>query len=95
MINSTSKTGSALPPQYVAKKSTTGSQSGSQQNSADSLNASSLETLQGVLQSQPEVRPEVVSKGQQLAADSKYPPLEIIQKLSEMLVNSRDLSNHE
>lgn len=92
MIDSTSKTGSALPPDYVAKKSATGSNSGSRQSSTDSLSASSQETLQSVLQSQPEIRPEVVEKGKQLAVAANYPPLAIIQKLSEMLVRSEDPS---
>lgn len=92
MINSTSKTGSALPPDYVAKKSGSSTNTGSRQNSTDSLSASSQETLHSILQSQPEVRPDVVERGKQLAAGN-YPPAAIIEKLSEMLVNSNDLSN--
>lgn len=92
MINYTSKTDNLLraeqyssAPQKQAARANTSIE-------AESLSASSQETLQSVLQSQPEIRPEVVERGKSLAIDANYPPKEIIRKLSEMLLQTTDLS---
>jgi len=58
----------------------------------DRLSAANQEALKTALQQQAEVRPEVVSRGQQLAVDANYPPKEIIRQLSEMFARSMDLS---
>lgn len=59
----------------------------------DSLSTSHAETLQKALEASPEIRPEMVELGRRLAADPKYPPLEIIEQLSKLFVNSADPSD--
>jgi hypothetical protein len=92
MINYTSKTDNLLRTEQFAgslQKQTARSKSPAE---TEQLSASSQETLQSVLESQPEVRPEVVERGRSLAVDGNYPPKELIRKLSEMLIASNDLS---
>jgi len=33
----------------------------------------------------PEIRPEMVERGRQLAADPNYPPREVVQKIAQMI----------
>lgn len=92
MINYTSKTDNLLRSEQITEglqKQTARSKSSPE---TERLSASSQETLQSVLESQPEVRPEVVERGRSLAIDANYPPKEIIRKLSEMLLQTSDLS---
>jgi len=92
MINSTSKTEPLPRTEAIGGK--TPATSGSVQRSleTDSLSAANRETLQTALQQQPEVRPDVVERGQKLAVAGNYPPLEIIRQLSKLLLSSTDLS---
>jgi hypothetical protein len=91
MIESTSSSdrathASALPLHYSKPAPTAnGGQS-------DRISTSAAEHLQASLANQPEVRPEVVARGQALASDPDYPSAAIIQQVAGAIVNSPDLS---
>jgi hypothetical protein len=59
---------------------------------SDSLSSQQTDMLREALASTPEVRPEVVQRGKELAASSSYPPRVIIENLAKMLAASQDLS---
>lgn len=59
---------------------------------SESLSTAHAESLHRALASSPEIRPEMVELGRKLAVDPNYPPLEIIEQLSELFVNSVDPS---
>jgi len=59
---------------------------------SDNFSASGSSTLREALVAQPEIRPEVVARGLQLAADPHYPSTAIIQQVSQKILNSPDLS---
>ncbi|MFA5262925.1 MAG: hypothetical protein WC378_03805 [Opitutaceae bacterium] len=92
MINTTSKTDSMLRPEAIAGQVPRPAAPAPRPADTDRLSASSQETLAAALSQQPEVRPEVVARGRELAADATYPPLQIILQLSELLINSKDLA---
>jgi len=92
MINSTSNTESLLRTLPFAGKPAQKVKTSPAPTDTEQLSASNTENLRALLKSQPEVRPEVVSKAQQLLIDGNYPPKEIIRRLSELLVRSVDLS---
>jgi len=92
MINPTSQTDSVLRLGTFAPKSAQAKANAPVNTATDTLSASSQSTLKDILKSQPEVRPEVVARGKQLAVDGNYPPKEIVRRLSELLVSSADLS---
>lgn len=58
----------------------------------DSLSTTHAEALHKALESTPEIRPEMVELGRKLASDPNYPPLEIIEQLSKLIINSADPS---
>lgn len=62
---------------------------------ADRFSAKQTAALQAALAAQPEVRPEVVARGQALAADPAYPSTEILQRVAAKLVNSPDLTEDQ
>ena len=41
-----------------------------------------------MLHNQPEIRPEVLAKAQQMVADPNYPPTNVIANLAKMFVNN-------
>ena len=59
---------------------------------SDQLSSSNTEALRTALNNTPEVRPEVVARGQALAKMASYPPLEIINSLAQMIISSQDPS---
>ncbi len=59
---------------------------------SDNLSSSNTDALRTALNNTPEVRPEVVARGKALANDAAYPPLEIINRLTEMIISSQDPS---
>ena len=61
----------------------------------DNLSTSNLDRLKAALAASPEIRPEMVAHGIKLALDPNYPPLEIIEDVARIIVNSEDLSNRE
>ncbi len=62
---------------------------------ADNLSTGNLQHLQAALAATPEIRPEMVAYGTKLALDPKYPPLEIIEDVARIIVQSKDLSHAE
>jgi hypothetical protein len=92
MIHFTSKADSSLRPEALSGQPLRIRISAQESAGAERLSASSQATLQSVLRSQPELRPEVVERGRQLVVDGNYPSKEIVRRLSEILVNSIDLS---
>ena len=58
----------------------------------DSLSTDTSASLRGALASEPEIRPDSVARGRQLAADPAYPPADIVAGLARLLVNSPDPS---
>lgn len=82
----------ALPPtsgHATPSKKIEPAQTGS---ASESLSTTHAESLQRALASTPEIRPEMVELGRKLAVDPNYPPLQIIEQLSQMFVNSADPS---
>jgi hypothetical protein len=58
----------------------------------DRFSSTGIDQLRAALKATPEVRPEVVARGQKLAADPSYPSLPVIRHISAKIVNSPDLS---
>ena len=61
----------------------------------DRLSTAAAQQLQNALASQPEVRPDVVARGQALAADPDYPSAAVIRSVAALIVNSPDLSEEQ
>ena len=51
--------------------------------------------LRAELLRQPEIRPEVVARGRELAADPAYPPTPVITHVARRILAAPDLSNDE
>jgi hypothetical protein len=62
---------------------------------ADRFSTGNAEHLQAALAGEPEVRPEMVARGQALAADPGYPSPETIQRLAGLIIDSPDLSEDQ
>ena len=62
---------------------------------SDQISTESAEFLRAELKRQPEIRADVVARGRALAADPNYPPMEVLRKVSEQILNSRDLTEDE
>ena len=60
---------------------------------SDRLSTTGIDHLRAALKAQPEVRPEVVARGRQLAADPAYPSADIIRHISAQIVGSPDLAD--
>ena len=61
---------------------------------SDHLSSANSDALRTALDNSPEVRPEVVARGQALSKWESYPPLEIINRLAEMIISSEDPSDN-
>lgn len=59
---------------------------------SDNLSTSNVQHLRDALASTPEIRPEVVEYGEQLAMDPNYPPRAIIEDIARQIVDSSDSS---
>lgn len=79
--------GTASPPSPSGDQSRITSLPGS-----EALSLSGSTALREALAASPEIRPEVVEEGRRLAVDPNYPPLQIIEGLAEMLLQSADPS---
>jgi len=79
--------GATLPPSSTGDHSRITSLPGS-----EALSLSGSNALREALAATPEIRPEVVAEGHRLAVDPNYPPLQIIEGLAEMLLQSVDSS---
>ena len=54
----------------------------------DNLSVSTAEGISNALEETPSTRPEKVELAKTLVADSAYPPLELIQKISALIARS-------
>jgi hypothetical protein len=59
---------------------------------SDTLSTAGSEFLKAKLGGEPEIRPEMLARGQALAADPSYPSAEILGKVAGMLLQSPDPS---
>jgi hypothetical protein len=59
---------------------------------SDRLSSANTQALRDALSNSPEIRPDVVEKGKQLAIDPNYPPRQLIESLAKLMVDSRDPS---
>lgn len=80
VANTASKTALATPPPFTSAES------------GEHLSSHNSEALQAALKNSPEIRPEVVARGQRLLVDLNYPPRQIIESLSKLFTHSVDLS---
>ena len=60
--------------------------------SGERLSSANTQALREALNNSPEIRPEVVEKGKALAVDPNYPPRELIERLAQLMVDSREPS---
>ncbi len=51
----------------------------------DQLSVGTSSKIRHALDQIPEIRPEVVERGRQLAADPGYPPREVVEKIARMI----------
>jgi hypothetical protein len=87
MINSTSSSDRVLRPDGVVHHAKTPSPQGT---GADRFAPEHTAALKAALASQPEIRPEVVARGQLLAADPAYPSPAILRSVARAIVHSPD-----
>ncbi len=59
---------------------------------SDHLSDSNTQALRDALTNSPEIRPDVVARGNRLLVDGNYPPREIIESIAKLIIASRDLS---
>jgi hypothetical protein len=57
---------------------------------ADQFNARQVASLSVALAAQPEIRPEVVARGRELAADPAWPSPEILRQVAGFIAGSPD-----
>ncbi len=90
MINSTSSSdrsarADAVPPSAIPRRPVgVGS---------DQFSARQADALRAALVSQPEIRPEVLARGQALAADPGYPPPAVLRTVAEKILRAPDLAD--
>jgi len=58
----------------------------------DSFSPSQRQKMLDALNSQPDVRPEVLARAKQLAADPNYPPSNVIESVAKSVINDSNLS---
>lgn len=61
----------------------------------DQISTESAEFLRAALTRHPAIRPEMVSRGQALAADPGYPSMEILTRVAQKIVAAPDLTEDE
>lgn len=59
---------------------------------SDQVSTERAKFLRAELERQPEVRPEVVARGRQLAADPGYPSSEIVRRVAAQIIAAPDLT---
>lgn len=87
MINSTSSSDRVLRPEGPVHHTPTTAKSGI---GADRFSPENSKALKAALSEQPAIRPEVVARGRELAADPSYPSATILRKVSEVILSSPD-----
>ncbi len=58
----------------------------------EKLSRAQTDSLNSALNNTPEIRPEVVERGRRLAVDLNYPPRQIIEQLSKLIIAAQDPS---
>lgn len=61
----------------------------------DRISTEQAEFLRSELARQPAVRPEVVARGRELAADPSYPSMEVMRNVAQQIIAAPDLSESE
>ncbi|PAW68980.1 MAG: hypothetical protein B9S34_00550 [Opitutia bacterium Tous-C1TDCM] len=61
----------------------------------DRISTESAAFLRAELARQPEIRPEVVARGRELAADSSYPSFETLRSVAQQILQAPDLSEDQ
>jgi hypothetical protein len=89
MINSTSSSDRVLRPEGPVLHAKTPASGGL---GADRFSPENTTALKAALQSQPEIRAEVVARARALAADPSYPSPEILRQVGAAILGSPDLS---
>jgi hypothetical protein len=93
MISSTSSSDRAPRPEALSAAGQPAARSLAPR--PDQISTASAAFLRAELQRQPEIRPEVVARARELAADPNYPPTEVLKKVAEQILRSPDLSEDE
>ncbi|HEX2852281.1 MAG TPA: hypothetical protein VHO24_03505 [Opitutaceae bacterium] len=62
---------------------------------SDQLSTESGSHLKAALERQPAVRPEMLARARELAADSAHPPAVMMKQLAQYLLSTPDLSSDE
>ncbi len=93
MISSTSSTDRTVRPELVASAGPAGSRPAAPR--PDRISTENAVFLHAELERQPEVRPEVVARAKELAADPHYPSFEILKNVAGQILASPDLSEIE
>jgi hypothetical protein len=78
IANAAKKTAPAITPPLI--------------ENTDHFSRVNSEALQTALAKTPEIRPDVVARGQRLLVDMNYPPRAIIEGLAKLFANSEDPS---
>ncbi len=93
MIHSASSSSSSPTARNIAiAAASTASVAKAQNRPVDQIHIDKASALRSNLQEVPEIRPEVVERARALAADPSYPSDSIIRQISQVIVNSPDLS---
>lgn len=61
----------------------------------DRISTEQAEFLRAALERQPAVRPEVVARGRELAADPSYPSMEVLRHVAGQILAAPDLSESD
>ena len=93
MISSTTSTDRSARPELTPASATIRQRAS--RLPSDQISTESAEFLRAELKRQPAVRPEVVARGRALAADSNYPPMEVLRKVADQILRSPDLTEDE
>jgi hypothetical protein len=94
MITSTTSTDRTARPEILPTPAKPTSRS-QEARLEDQVSIENAVFLRAELARQPEVRSEVVARARALAADPGYPPREAVEKVAQMILQSRDLSEDQ
>lgn len=93
MINSTTSTERSLRPEIPAVTGQAAARVAAPR--ADSMSTANAAALRSALAAQPEIRPEVVARARALAADPSYPSNAILERVSQQILSTPDLSEDQ
>lgn len=92
MISSTSNTDNVFRPDLPPPAGPNGSRPA--RPGPDQFSSDGTACLRAALDRQPAIRPEVVARGRELAADPGYPPAAVIASVARQILASPDLSEN-